>query len=78
MAPLVELWRTSAEQGSAPDEDSLTTARQQSTWDQIQLSNGFAKKSVATTRIDIDGIASCQALSQLVDRDSQFGFDVGR
>jgi thiamine biosynthesis lipoprotein len=71
VGPLIELWRISAEQGSAPDEGSLIAARQQSTWDQIRFSDGFATKSATTTRIDIDGIAKGYAIdraSELMQR----------
>ena len=64
--PLIELWRASADRGITPDSETLLAAREASGWDQIQLSEGIASKSLDTTRVDIDGIAKGHAIDLAV------------
>lgn len=62
--PLVELWRLAAENGMPPDPQQLSAARAESTWDQVRLSDRTVSKSLATTRVDIDGLAKGYAIDR--------------
>ena len=65
--PLIELWREAPERRRVPAHSALAAARLESTWDAIELSEGTARKSLPTVRVDIDGIAKGYAIDQAVE-----------
>lgn len=64
--PLVELWRLAAGRESPPGDEQLKAARAASRWDHIQLADHTMSKSLATARLDVDGIAKGYAIDRAI------------
>lgn len=55
--PLLVLWKGRDHTADLPSAEAIATARQVSRWDDIELLDGGARKTVATAAVDLGGIA---------------------
>jgi thiamine biosynthesis lipoprotein len=62
--PLIELWRSSE---GIPSDDDLREARQQSTWDQIEIGPDGIRKLSPTVSLDLGAIAKGYAIDLAVE-----------
>lgn len=65
--PVIELWREAARTGRLPDDKAIAAARAESSWPQIELLTDGARKTVATARVDLGGIAKGFAIDEGID-----------
>ena len=65
--PLIELWRQAGDQGLLPAREDLDTARAESNWDHLHLTADGIRKGLATTRVDVDGIAKGYAIDRALE-----------
>ncbi|MFC1540229.1 FAD:protein FMN transferase [Gemmatimonadota bacterium] len=65
--PLIQLWREAAGTATPPGDDALETARQQSSWDLVDLTREHIIKRGDGVEIDLGGIAKGYAIDQAVE-----------
>ncbi len=65
--PLILLWREAASAGVLPGDAALNRARQQSSWDQIDLTRERIFKLSSGVEIDLGGIAKGYAIDRAVE-----------
>ena len=65
--PLIELWKAAGRKGVLPTEAEIQTARDESSWDQLEFGeNQTLAKKAPGVRVDLGGIAKGYAIDQAV------------
>jgi len=75
--PLIELWKTSAQEGHPPTPQQRAAARVTSSWDQIILGPAGAEKTTDTACMDLGGIAKGFAADRAAEAMMQLGVSGG-
>ena len=71
--PVIELWNRAGDRGVPPTDSQLTSARESSNWDVIELTDQGAIKRVASACVDLSGIAKGYAIDRAAEAMSEAG-----
>jgi thiamine biosynthesis lipoprotein len=64
--PLIELWREAGQSGRLPSPAAVEAARQASSWSELVLLPGGARKQRPTARVDLGGIAKGYGIDRAI------------
>lgn len=75
--PVIELWRQATQEDRSPSAIRIAEARDASSWHLLSIGVGTAVKSLASVRVDIDGVAKGFAIDRVAEDLAGSGFEGG-
>lgn len=73
--PMIELWRSAAQDGRLPSDGEMETSRLASSWDDFEILEGGVSKHRADARLDLGGVAKGYGIDRAFDALASEGCD---